>query len=49
MKTVQNTQYPLVDGNTVDSLPIICPLCTLSFYSEYGFEDKQVYSTIRGS
>lgn len=40
METVQNAHCALVGCNTVDFLPIICPLCTLSFCKEHSFEDK---------
>jgi len=44
METVQNTQCALVGCNTVDFLPIICPLCTLSFCKEHSFEDNHFCS-----
>ena len=44
METVQNTQCALMGCNTVDFLPIICPLCTLSFCKEHSFEDKHFCS-----
>ena len=40
METVQNTHCTAVGCNTVDFLPIICPLCFLSFCKEHSFEDK---------
>jgi hypothetical protein len=44
METVQNTHCALVGCNTVDFLPTICPLCTLSFCKEHSFEDKHFCS-----
>ena len=44
METVQNTPCALVGCNTVDFLPIICPLCALSFCKEHSFEDKHFCS-----
>jgi hypothetical protein len=44
METVQNTHCALVGCNTVDFLPIICPLCTLSFCKEHSFEDNHFCS-----
>jgi AN1-like Zinc finger len=44
METVQNTHCALVGCNTVDFLPVICPLCTLLFCKEHGFEDQHFCS-----
>jgi hypothetical protein len=44
METALNTHCALVGCNTVDFLPIICPLCALSFCKEHSFEDKHLCS-----
>ena len=44
METVQDTHCALTGCNTVDFLPIMLPLCTLSFCKEHNFEDKHFCS-----